>query len=108
MEETNYQERFDKFKDGVFKYIIKNDLIKLGDSKGIKIKDVILEDNLIVNNYTGKIYPVFTVIYDGSYYMNDRRRVQEFFAERIEKSLDMFYPSGEFTILSANIEFKKL
>lgn len=108
MEETNYQERFNKFKDGVFKYIIKSDLIKLGDSEGIKVDDVILDDYFVVNDYSKKIYPMFTVIYDGSYYISDRRRVQEMFAERIEKSLDMFYPSGEFNILAANIYFKKL
>lgn len=107
MEETNYQERFDKFRDGVFKYVVKNDIIKLGDSKGIEIEDVNLSDDFVVNDYNGKIYPWFIISYKGNLNYSNRT-VQEFFAERIKKSLDMFYPSDEFTILAAHIILVKL
>ena len=107
MEETNYQERFDKFRDGVFKYVVKSDIIKLGNSKGIKVKDVVLYDKFSINDYNGKIYLWFVISYEGNLNYGNRI-VQEFFAERIEKSLDMFYPSNEFTILAANIILVKL
>lgn len=107
METPDYQKVFDTFKNGIFEYLIKPDLIRSGKEFGVEVTDVILWDDYSVNSHTGKIYPMFVVEYKSEGYY-PRLSLQSFLSERIKSVIDKFYPSNEFTILGANIVLKKL
>ena len=107
MDTPDYQEIFDTFKNGVFEYLIKPDLISNGKEWDVDVKDVILWDDYTVNPHTGKIYPMFVVEYTSNNYTSSLS-LQSFFSGRIKSIIEKFYPSDEFTILTPNVILKIL
>ena len=111
MQDPKQQEIFKKFKEGIFPYIIKSDVLK----KLPYVGDIELLDEFHVNQYTGKIYPLFVVRVSKEelnnmypYMMFNNRKIQEKIVEVIQDGLNSFYPTGEFNVLSANVEVTKV
>lgn len=111
MQDPKQQEIFKKFKEGIFPYIIKPDVLK----KLPYVGDIELLDEFHVNQYTGKIYPLFVVRVSKEelnnmypYMMFNNRKIQEKIVEVIQDGLNSFYPTGEFSVLSANVEIIKV
>ena len=107
MNTPDYQEIFDTFKNGVFEYLIKPDLIRNSKEFGVDVKDVILWDDYSVNHHTGRIYPMFVVEYTSDGY-HPSLSLQSFLSGRIKSIIEKFYPSDEFTILTPNVILKIL
>jgi len=92
-----------KFREGVFNYIIKPDVIRMTHQQGqISIIDIILKDEFDVNDYNNTIYLYFDVILVSGLFMN-KRTVQESVVKTIKSGINAFYPSNEFVILPVNI-----
>lgn len=110
MEDPKYQEIFKKFKEGIFPYVIKPDVLK----KLPYVGDIELLDEFHVNNHTGKIYPLFVVRVNkntlNSHYhsMITQRNLQIQILNVVKDSLDKFYPTGEFNLLPPNVEIIKV
>lgn len=111
MQDPKQQEIFKKFKEGIFPYIIKSDVLK----KLPYVGDIELLDEFHINRYTGKIYPLFVVRVSKEelnnmypYMMFNNRKIQEKIVEVIQDGLNSFYPTGEFNVLSANVEVTKV
>ena len=92
-----------KFREGVFNYIIKPDVIRMTHQQGqISIIDIILKDEFDVNDYNNTIYLYFDVILVSGLFMN-KRTVQESVVKTIKSGIKTFYPTKEFVILPVNI-----
>lgn len=110
MQDPKQQEIFKKFKEGIFPYVIKSDVLKGRPY----IKDIEVLDEFHVNNHTGKIYPLFVAklnmdrLYDMHPYMVDTRRLQETIVRVIQEGLDKFFPTNDFNLLAANVTLEKV
>jgi len=109
MESHDYQDIFDKFKNGIFKYMIKNDVLR-----NFPYIDDIYLDEFHINSHTGKIYPLFIVkinkdkLSKHEHYLISNRNMQERIIKIIKRDLDRFYPTGEFVLITPNIYIKKV
>jgi hypothetical protein len=105
-----YDEIFNKFKDGVFKYIIKGEVMR----KLPYVDDIMLLDEYHTNSHTGKIYPLFVVkvnkntLYTHHHSMISQRNLQVKILNVVKDGLDKFYPTGEFNLLPPNIQIDKV
>ena len=111
MSTPNYDEIFNKFKDGVFKYIIKGEVMR----KLPYVEDIILLDEYHTNSHTGKIYPLFVVkVSRNTLNINSRgvmfseRHLQIQILNVVKDGLDKFYPTGEFNLLPPNVQIDKV
>ena len=111
MNDPKYQEIFKKFKEGIFPYVIKSDVLR----KLPYVEDIKLLDEFHVNQYTGKIYPLFVVRVSKEelnnmypYMMFNNRKIQEKIVEVIQDGLNSFYPTGEFNLLHPNVQIDKV
>jgi len=110
MNDPKYQEIFKKFKEGIFPYVIKSDVLR----KLPYVEDIKLLDEFHVNQYTGKIYPLFVVRVskgklDNMYtYMISQRKIQTEILNVVKDGLDKFYPTGEFNLLPPNVQIDKV
>lgn len=110
MSTPNYDEIFNKFKDGVFKYVIKSDVMR----KLPYVEDIILLDEYHTNSHTGKIYPLFVVkvnrntLNNHYHSMITQRNLQTQILNVVKDGLDKFYPTGEFNLLPPNVEIEKV
>ena len=94
-----------KFREGVFNYIIKPDIIRMDLQNGnVIVDEVVLKDEFDVNDYNGTIYLYFDITLKGGRYWSNIRRLQESISETIESGIKTFYPTNEFVILAANIK----
>ena len=110
MNAPNYNDIFNKFKDGVFKYVIKSDVMR----KLPYVEDIELLDEYHTNSHTGKIYPLFVVrvnrntLSSHHHYMITQRNLQTQILNVVKDGLDKFYPTGEFNLLQPNFEIIKV
>ena len=110
MQDPKQQETFKKFKDGVFKYIIKGEVMR----KLPYVEDIILLDEYHTNSHTGKIYPLFVVkvnkntLYTHHHSMITQRNLQTQILNVVKDGLDKFYPTGEFNLLPPNVQIDKV
>jgi len=110
MNDPKYQEIFKKFKEGIFPYVIKSDVLR----KLPYVEDIKLLDEFHVNQYTGKIYPLFVVrvskgkLYNMYTYMISQRKIQTEILNVVKDGLDKFYPTGEFNLLPPNVQIDKV
>jgi len=110
MSTPNYDEIFNKFKDGVFKYIIKGEVMR----KLPYVEDIILLDEYHTNSHTGKIYPLFVVKVNKNtlnthhHSMISQRNLQIQILNVVKDGLDKFYPTGEFNLLPPNVQIDKV
>lgn len=110
MQDPKQQEIFKKFKEGIFPYIIKSDVLK----KLPYVEDIILLDEYHTNSHTGKIYPLFVVkvnkntIYTHHHSMISQRNLQVKILNVVKDGLDKFYPTGEFNLLPPNVQIDKV
>ena len=95
----------DKFREGVFNYIIKPDVMRMDLQNGnVTIGDIVLKDTFDVNKNNGTISRYFDVILDGGRYWSNIHRLQERISKTIELGIKSFYPSNEFVILDGHIK----
>jgi len=110
MKDPKNEEKFKKFKDGIFPFIIKADILR----KLPYVEDIELLDEFHINNHTGEIYPLFVVridkkkLSDHYHSMISQRNLQVQILNVVKDGLDKFYPTGEFILLPPNVEINKV
>lgn len=110
MKDPKNEENFKKFKDGIFPFIIKPDILR----KLPYVEDIELLDEFHVNSFTGSIYPLFVVrinkkkLSEHYHHLFGQRNLQVQILNVVKDGLDKFYPTDEFNLLPPNVQINKV